>query len=111
MEPLAIVRLPSPSLAAQPGNTPQVVKAARDFEAVLLGSLLRSMQEGFRSLPGEEAAAGGDDYQYVATQALAAALADSGGLGIAGMIVRTLGHTEVSAEASHVRPNPTVPGR
>ncbi|MBZ5706018.1 MAG: rod-binding protein [Acidobacteriia bacterium] len=75
------------------GVTPQdsksaakVLRAAQDFEALLLGSLLRSLEQTFSAVPGDAHVPGSDDYQYLGTQALASGLAASGGLGIADLI-------------------------
>lgn len=66
------------------------VKAARDFEALLIGSVLESMEKTFAALPGENSPTGADDYNYLGTQALAQALAARGGFGIAALISRHL---------------------
>jgi Rod binding domain-containing protein len=65
-------------------------KAAREFEANLIGSLLASMEKSFAALPGDSQLAGADDYNYLGTQALAEGLAAQGGFGIAAMISRHL---------------------
>lgn len=75
----------------------KIAKAARDFEAVLLDSLLGKLEHTFSSLPGKEADAVSDNYQSLGMQALASSLAAKGGLGIADMIVKSLakrGHAE-----------------
>jgi Rod binding domain-containing protein len=61
-------------------------KAAREFEAQLIGSVLESLEKTFATVPGEDGVAGEDDYNYLGTQALAAGLAAGGGFGIAHMI-------------------------
>jgi Rod binding domain-containing protein len=61
-------------------------KAAREFEAQLIGMVLESMEKTFASLPGQDEMAGEDNYNYLGTQALASAVADGGGFGIARMI-------------------------
>jgi len=71
-------------------------KAAREFEAQLIGNLLESMEKSFASLPGQEAMAGEDDYNYLGTHALASAIAEGGGFGIAQLICEHLERTEVS---------------
>ena len=73
---------PSPSLRG--------ARAARDFEASLIGSLLESMEKTFAALPGQDSPAGADDYNYLGTQALAQAISARGGFGIAALIVRHL---------------------
>jgi Rod binding domain-containing protein len=66
------------------------VKAARDFEAILIGSVLESMEKTLAALPGQNSLTGTDDYNYLGTQALAQALAARGGFGIAALIARYL---------------------
>lgn len=63
-------------------------KAARAFEAQLIGTVLQSLEKTFADLPGEAAVAGSDDYNYMGTQALATALAAGGGFGIARLITQ-----------------------
>jgi Rod binding domain-containing protein len=72
-------------------------KAAREFEAQLIGSVLESLEKTFATLPGQDAMAGEDDYNYLGTQALASAIAAGGGFGIAKMITA---HLEAS-QAAH----------
>jgi Rod binding domain-containing protein len=61
-------------------------KAAREFEAQLIGTVLESLEKTFATLPGEDAMAGEDDYNYLGTEALATGLAAGGGFGIARLI-------------------------
>ena len=77
-------------------------KAACDFEAILLSSLLESLQKTFGGIP-EDDASGSGNYAVMGTQALASALAAGGGIGIGQMILQQwrqtkvpeLNHTEV----------------
>jgi Rod binding domain-containing protein len=71
-------------------------KAAREFEAQLIGTVLESLEKTFAELPGQDAMAGQDDYNYMGTQALASVLAAGGGFGIAKMITQ---HMEMSQQA------------
>jgi Rod binding domain-containing protein len=61
-------------------------KAARDFEAQLIGMVLGPLEKTFAALPGQEAMAGQDDYDYLGIQALSSSLAAAGGFGIARLI-------------------------
>ena len=71
-------------------------KAAQDFEAVLLGSLLDSLQKTFDGSPkSEDAPTGSGDYGLMGTQALAAAMAARGGIGIARLILQQWQQTKV----------------
>jgi len=80
----------APALGAGP-------KAAREFEAQLIGTVLESLEKTFAALPGQDAMAGQDDYNSMGTQALASALAAGGGFGIAELITE---HMEAS-QAAH----------
>jgi len=53
------------------------------------------MQETFSGVSGENKEVGSDDYSDIGTEALAAGLSASGGLGIARMIMKDLTKTEV----------------
>ena len=66
-------------------------KAAREFEAQLIGTVLESFEKTFANLPGQDEIAGEDNYNYMGTQAMASALAEGGGFGIAQMISAHLG--------------------
>lgn len=70
-------------------------KAARDFEAILLASLMDSLQKTFSGV-AEEETPGAGDYRLMGTQALAAAIADHGGIGIARLILSHLPASKVS---------------
>ncbi len=88
--PLSPVPSLSPELATAASLPGRGAKAARDFEAHLIGSLLESMEKTFATLPGEDSLPGSDNYNYLGTQALAEGLAAHGGFGIAAMITQHL---------------------
>ena len=89
--------LPTPALGKGP-------KAAREFEAQLIGTVLQSLEKTFAALPGQDAMAGEDDYNYLGTQAFASAMAAGGGFGIAKLISEHLGSTKVAPEGSAAAP-------
>jgi Rod binding domain-containing protein len=68
----------------------KIAKAAHEFEAVLLNSVLGPLEHTFASLPGKEADAVSDNYHSLGMQALTSTLAMKGGVGIADMIVKSL---------------------
>lgn len=74
--------------------TRRVVHAARQFEAVLLNTLLGSLEHSFSALPGKKSDSIADNYHSMGMQALASTLADRGGVGIANMIALNLLHTK-----------------
>lgn len=87
--------------AASSHGTPTVApskskaeKAACDFEAILLGSLLESLQKTFAGIPGDDPS-GSSNYAVMGTQALASAMAARGGIGIAQMILQQWRQTKV----------------
>jgi Rod binding domain-containing protein len=88
--------LPSLTTAAPPLGKGE--KAARDFEAILLTSLMDSLQKTLSGLPDDQTP-GASDYRLMGTQAFAAAIADQGGIGIARLILSHLPAPKVSGTA------------
>jgi Rod binding domain-containing protein len=73
---------------AEPGSRLQkLTKAAQDFEGVLLSSWLEEVQKSSLDSSDAGQAAGSETLRSLGTQAVAQALAERGGLGIARMIV------------------------
>lgn len=106
MQPLSPA-LVSPAIGTKPHSpedaklTAKVRRAAQDFEAVLLQSLLDPLEKSFSTLPGKDDLSGGDNYHYLGTQALASALSQSGGIGLAAMTVRNLlKHSDLEIKVS-----------
>jgi Rod binding domain-containing protein len=94
MSDLAITPMMSQAnLAAPPGKTEDPAKirdAAQQFEALLIGQLLQSARaggEGWLGGGGDSAGRCASDY---AEQQFAAALAQSGGLGLASLVTAGL---------------------
>lgn len=63
---------------------------AQQFEALLIGALLRSLEQTFGESGGSSPIAGARDYQYLGSEALSAVIAQRGGFGIADQILRNL---------------------
>lgn len=89
MQPVSMAIDPGAAVADN-AKARRVLHAAHEFEAVLLNTLLGSLEHSFASLPGKDPEAGSDNYQYLGMQALASSLAARGGVGIASMIARSL---------------------
>jgi len=83
----------------------RVIHAARQFEAVLLNSLLGSLEHSFSALPGKKTDSIGDSYHSMGMQALATTLAAKGGIGIANMIAGNLLRTKGQGPAGPVGPS------
>jgi Rod binding domain-containing protein len=75
-------------------------KAARDFEAQLIGTVLQSLEKTFADLPGQSKIPGQDDYNYLGSEALASGLAAHGGFGIARMISNYFERTQSAQTAA-----------
>ena len=75
-----------PPQLAVPAPLQPGARAAREFEASLIASLLESLEKTYAALPGESSLPGSDDYNYLGTQALATGIAARGGFGIAALI-------------------------
>jgi hypothetical protein len=86
----------SSAVTAPPAPIGRGEKAAHEFEAQLLTSLLGPMEKTFAALPGDDTTPGSDDYNYLGTHALAEGLAEAGGFGIATLIARYLSVHESS---------------
>jgi Rod binding domain-containing protein len=82
----------------------RVVHTARQFEGVLLNTLLGSLEHSFSALPGKKPDSIADNYHSMGVQALASTLAARGGMGIAKMIVRHLLRTEGQGPSSLAEP-------
>lgn len=78
----------------------EVVRAAKSFEAILLQSLLDSLEKSFATMPGQKSDQSSDNYRYLGAQALCSELADAGGFGIARMIARNLLKTKDKSAVS-----------
>jgi Rod binding domain-containing protein len=81
--------MPAAPSAAQSRDPDKAHDSAQQFEALLIGQMLRSVRESGSSWLGSEDSSGecGTDY---AEQQFAAVLAHSGGLGLANIITRGL---------------------
>ncbi len=93
------------SLAGLPeGVQPGPEQAARQFEALLIQHLLKTMREAGQPQQDSEAGTGGETYLELAEQQLAGAMAQRGGLGIARMVLQGLRQNAVQQ-----KPEVTVP--
>jgi Rod binding domain-containing protein len=85
----------------------KIAKGAKDFEAMLLSSWLQQAEQSFATIPGAEDdddAASRDQMMSFGTQALAQAMANSGGIGIAKMIAEAMHRTAAKAEVTATAP-------
>jgi Rod binding domain-containing protein len=79
--------------AVDPSQTPahkKLVRAAQEFEGMLISQLLGDFKSGLSSFAGDGPLAGSDTLNSMAVQTLSGALARQGGLGIGRMLVHQL---------------------
>ncbi|HEY8942690.1 MAG TPA: hypothetical protein VIM73_00455 [Polyangiaceae bacterium] len=105
---MAVAEPPKPALApvgteqtapAAPTGSPEVTKAAREFEAIFLRTLLGSLEKTTQ-LGAKGALSGGQSaYGSMVVSAMADSLSSVGGIGLADVIARAL--------TSHSTPPPT----
>jgi Rod binding domain-containing protein len=95
LAPMAVTASPLSRLhEANPLRAGKAGKAALEFESVLLGSLLESMEQSVSSLGAEESESGSENLKGFSVQALGSALAKTGGIGIARMLLPYLQRQE-----------------
>jgi len=68
----------------------KLVKAAQEFEGILISQLLGDFKEGLSSLGGDSPMAGSETLNSLAIQMLSGSLANHGGLGIGQMLIHQL---------------------
>lgn len=86
--PLTQAGSPSPSQ-----STHRAMKAAQEFEAQLLYTILQPLEKTFSAISGSADSSGA--YGDMGTQAVASALSTAGGIGIAKMLIAHWQRTKV----------------
>jgi len=82
-------------------RSPKLVKAAQEFEAILLSSWLEKLQSSFAG-PDDGSDPAHDTLASMGTQAIASALAARGGIGVAKLLLQHL--TKPAATAGPTPP-------
>ena len=74
----------------------KVVESAQQFEAAMLESFLQPLEKAFSSVPSgkDDGGLGVGGFGDMGTQAMASAISQAGGIGIADMLVRNLLHLQ-----------------
>ena len=91
MSDMAISSVVLPAAAPTKADTPEKVRdAAQQFEALLIGQILRSARESGAGWFSDGEDPSGEIATDYAEQQFAAVLAQKGGLGLAGMIAKGL---------------------
>jgi len=88
---VAANRLTAPGAAKPKDDAARTLDAAKQFEGLLIGQMLKSVRESGSSWLGTGEDQAGESAMALAEENLANALAKTGGLGLAGTIVSGLG--------------------
>jgi peptidoglycan hydrolase FlgJ len=88
--PLVSGIAPADAAARKPDDAAKARDAAQQFEALLIGQILRSAREGGGGWLGSGGDSAGDCATDLAEQQLATVLAERGGLGLAEVIAEGL---------------------
>jgi Rod binding domain-containing protein len=94
------------AVTVSPGPAPKLAKAAREFEAILLQNWLEKMNKSFAGEADSQDPAH-DTLRSMGAQAVASALSERGGIGLAAMMMRHLQGGPGGAESKDLR-NPKV---
>ena len=84
----------TPSATTRSAQDRKLRRAAQEFEGELLSCLLGPMERAFSGL-SDLGSAGSDQYGYLGIQALAAALARTGGIGVGELVLAQIQGTKV----------------
>jgi Rod binding domain-containing protein len=88
---LSTVQTGQQGLAADPRQAAKIGRAASDFEAILIAQMLRSARESSASdSDKDDGAESNSSLMDLSEQQFAQALANSGGLGVAKMVIAGL---------------------
>ena len=94
----------SPQTATRMSTNPaDLAHTSKEFESILLGQWLQSAESSFGSVPeGEdESDAGEEQMKGFAVQQLAKSFSDSGGIGIARLVLNELDHSTSASSSVH----------
>jgi Rod binding domain-containing protein len=97
---------PNTTMASAGSQTPQprLVRAAHEFEAQMMKELLEPLTQS-SGLGGDDSDTGAGSAGALgeyATESLAQAMSQQGGLGIATSLIQSLSHSGTSPQTSHV---------
>jgi Rod binding domain-containing protein len=84
----------SQSSSAGGQNPQKILRAAHEFEALLLANALGGLEHAFTQISGDTPMAGSEAYQSLGMQAVATVIANHGGIGIGDMVARSLARTK-----------------
>jgi Rod binding domain-containing protein len=78
-----------------PRSSSRINQSTREFEAQLLSAILGPLEKGLSKIAGDEGSSESDGFNDMGAEALATALSNGGGIGIAKMLETNLERTKV----------------
>ena len=91
MMPIASINAAAAGAATKPdAPDPKVVKAAKDFEAIFVRQMLKSLEKTTAAGCGTQASAGEKTYGSMIVDTLSESISKAGGLGLADVIARSM---------------------
>ena len=101
----------NPPASRQPSDPKKIENAAKQFESLLIGQILKSMHEsGSESWLGSGEDASGDSAMELAEEQFAQAIASRGGLGLAKLIMKGLATRSEGDNVSGLQNSDISPG-
>jgi Rod binding domain-containing protein len=91
-----------PSSGAEPSVAAKIQKAATEFEAVLLNTVLGGVEKAFTQLPGKREQQTSEAYSGLAMQGLASGIAERGGIGLRKLIAAALSKREAESGQKNI---------
>jgi Rod binding domain-containing protein len=112
MTPVNAVSTAPVNAEAAQAPDPRIVKAARDFEAIFVRQMLRSLEKT-TSIGSGHQASGAGTYGSMVVNAMADAVSGAGGLGLSEVLVKHLSaaHPGLGQPAAPSDSNPTDPNK
>jgi Rod binding domain-containing protein len=110
VNPVLSTGLTAAPSAADKNNPQKIREAASQFEALMIGQILKSTHEDGSGWLGTGEDQTASSAMGMADEYLAQSMAKRGGLGLAKMISAGLDHRGVSNSSPATEPNPVEPG-
>lgn len=94
MKPVELSAIPKAAVTVEAPPQPRAdaLKAAREFESIFLRSLLSSLEKTTKPASGGSLSAGQSAYGGMVVSAMADAMTQAGGIGLAEIIVKAMTH-------------------
>jgi len=100
---IAAINSATTAAPAQEAPDPKALQAARDFEAIFVRQMLKSLEKTTAAGAGTQASAGEKTYGSMIVDTLSESISKAGGLGLADVIAKSLIAEHPTAAAKSVK--------